>query len=255
MKNYLVGLIAVAASIAGPALAADIPARMPVKATPSQVVAFSWAGIYTSTSIGAARTQLEAFDIANTANTAEVSATRAWTGSHVGWQGQSGNFVYGIEGAYFTPLSSKFASSSFGPDCLAATNVAGATCHGRVHDIFTVGGKLGHSFGNWMIYGMGGYANGRVDTFGTLNGVNAFASSRERHDGWYAGAGVDWYVTRFMWSDLILGVEYRHIELSDTLHIDATTAAFNRNVRGDVDMVMAKATFKWVGAGPFSMFK
>ena len=253
MKNYLVGLIAVAASIAGPALAADIPARMPVKATPNQVVAFSWAGIYTASSIGYGRERIEGNELATVTNTFNVRQSKVWTGSHIGVQGQWGNWVLGVEGAYLSPWGHDWGTSTSGADCLPGAG-AGITCHARIHNIFTVGGKVGHSFGNWMIYGTGGYANGRINTVATL-ADQVFSFSHERHSGWYAGAGIDWYVTRFMWSDLILGVEYRHIELSDRTHNDGAAAQFNRTMGADVDMILAKATFKWVGAGPFSMFK
>ncbi len=43
MKKFLAGIIG-AAALAGNAFAADLPARMSLKATPNEVVAFNWAG-------------------------------------------------------------------------------------------------------------------------------------------------------------------------------------------------------------------
>ena len=104
-----------------------------------------------------------------------------------------------------------------------------------------------------MVYGAGGYAGGRIEENTTLNG-QVGSLSKANHSGWYAGAGFDWYVTRLWYSDLILGLEYRHIELSDKLHNDLVSPTLNKTFGADIDMIMAKATFKWVGAGPLTPF-
>ena len=53
MNKILSGIVfAAVVSFAGAAQAADIPARMPVKATPNQVVAYNWGGFYTASTLG-----------------------------------------------------------------------------------------------------------------------------------------------------------------------------------------------------------
>ena len=246
--------IAAGLLMASPALAADIPARMPTKA-PAMVVAYNWSGFYTSSSIGVSWQDTEGTFALTPGENFNTSKTRAWTGSHVGIQGQWGSWVLGIEGSYSNRLSSSFDEADQGAGCFNLTAATpGLTCATTLRDIWTVGGKVGYSFGNWMIYGTGGYANGRVDTFGLLNGV-ALSSSSERHGGWYAGGGFDVYVTRIMWSDLIVGLEYRHIDLGTELHTDVVGPAADKNMSATADMLLAKATFKWVGAGPLNAFK
>jgi outer membrane immunogenic protein len=250
MKKLFAGVIGAMAALAGPALAADIPARMPAKAPPAYVAAYNWGGFYTASSIGGGWQEINGSLAGLVHNT---DGTRWWTGSHIGIQGQWGNWVLGAEVGYTTPLNRRFDSSVGGTaDCTVVG--AGLSCNSRINSIWTVGGKAGYAFGNWMVYGAGGYANGRIEENTTLGGV-IVSGSKASHSGWYAGGGIDWYVTRIGWSDLILGVEYRHIELENKTHNDIAGPAFNTTFNADVDLIMAKATFKWIGAGPFTAFR
>ncbi len=249
MKSIVAGAIAAVILFVSPVLAADLPARIPVKA-PSLPVVYDWSGIYTASSIGGAWENINGTSLGGA--TANTDGTQGWLGSHVGYQKMFGAWVFGIEGGYSTPFTSKYNHQSGGTgDCSAVG--AAFQCNSRINDVWTIGGKAGYAFGNWMVYGAGGYANGRVEETTSLGGVVG-SGSKENQSGWYAGAGVDWYVTRIFYSDLILGVEYRHIALDDKLHSDLGGPAFNKTFNSDIDTVMLKATFKWVGMGPLSVF-
>jgi outer membrane immunogenic protein len=253
MRKLLIAAVA-GVLATGSALAADLPARMPTKAAPAPALAYNWAGFYTASTIGGLWRDTEGNFQRAVPNAFNTDGSRAWWGSAVGLQGQWGNWVLGIEGSYSTPLfDNDFDTSRAAADCAVAP---GTACETRLNSIWTVGGKAGYAFGNWMVYGTGGYASGRLQSRLVTNANGfIFSDTKEWHNGWYAGAGVDFYVTRFMWSDLILGVEYRHVELDSKTHLDPTGAvANNRNLDASIDMVMAKATFKWVGMGPLSMF-
>jgi len=250
MKKFLAGIIGATAAFAAPALAADIPARRTVVAAPAQVMAYNWGGIYTASTLGGGWHDINGTTAAGLVD--NTHGSRGWTGSHIGIQGQWGAWVLGVELGYTTPLSRKFDTSNGGTaDCTVVG--AGFSCNSRINSIWTLGGKAGYAFGNWMVYGAGGYANGRIEENTTLGGVIT-SGSKASHNGWYAGGGIDWYVTRIWYSDLILGVEYRHIELENKTHADLAGPAFNKTLNADVDLVMAKATFKWVGAGPLTPF-
>jgi len=258
MKQIILSAVVAGTMLAGPALAADMPARMPVKAAPAAVIAaYNWSGFYTASSIGAALQDIDGVFNLPPPDVHNTSSTRAWTGSHVGYQWMLGSWVAGVEGSYYTPLSRKFDSSLTGPDCINILLTPNLSCEARISNLWTAGGKLGYAFGNWMVYGTGGYANGRIDQ--QLRGTVALfttGETRERHGGWYAGAGFDVFVTRILWSDLILGVEYKHIELNDKLHVSPGGLPVNDvNLGATVDTIMAKATFKWVGAGPLGMLR
>jgi len=251
MARKLVTTAALLAVFAAPAIAADIPARMPAKAPPAAVVAYNWSGFYTATTVGGGWQEIDGAFTSGIPH--RTRATRFWTGSHVGYQVQLPNrWVIGIEGGYSAPWDKKYATSTTGPDCLTST--ANRTCGSRILNVITVGAKVGHAFGNWMAYAAGGYANARIDHFDAQTSTgNWLGSDSRRQDGWYAGAGVDVMVTRVLWSDLILGVEYRHMEFPERFH-PANGGSNGKNITATVDTIMAKATFKWVGSGPFGYF-
>src|SRR5262245_53987692 len=100
MKTLLGGL-AISALLAAPALAADLPARMPVKAPPPVVSVYSWTGCYIGGHGGWARAKTQ---LVNTANTTafgdlipgqgfDVSDSGGIAGGHVGCNWQNGQFV------------------------------------------------------------------------------------------------------------------------------------------------------------------
>jgi len=254
MKKILGG-IALSALLAAPAMAADIPARMPVKA-PAAVMAYNWSGLYTASALGWGREEIEgAYVNTGLPDRHNTEGDRGWYGSIIGFQQQWGNIVAGIEGSYNRPLDRDYSTSlSVGPDCLGSSAVADRTCASRVKNYWTVGGKLGFAFNNVMVYGTGGYANGRIDTQTTVTTTGLLTSTTsDRHGGWYAGAGIDMYVTRFWLSDLIIGVEYQHVDLGTQLHIDTlpgATGINDRNIDATIDIIRAKATFKYSLGGP-----
>ena len=95
MKKLFIGSMALAAMIAGPAMAAD----MPVKAPPPPVV-YDWSGAYVGFNIGGAW-----FDVERTypnLGGASISSSDSDViyGFHAGAQGQWGNWVLGFEAAF-----------------------------------------------------------------------------------------------------------------------------------------------------------
>ena len=257
MKNIFLSAAALIA-FAAPALAADMSARPITKAPPMVASAgYNWTGFYTASSIGGAWYEVNGTYVLPPLDQHNTDDSTGIYGSHVGLQYQWGNWVLGVEGAYNTMFNGDDwgSSTSQSPDCVAST--ANRLCQGRVRNYWTVGGKLGMTFGNWMIYGTGGYANGRVQTqtfrtTTTPNPLNDYTS--ERHDGWFGGVGVDMFVTKFLYSDLIIGVEYQHVEFDTKRHFDqlflvTTPNLLTRDVDASVDVIRAKATFKWTPGG------
>lgn len=246
-----VGLLA-AATI--PALAADIPVKVARPAPVMAPASYNWTGIYTASSVGGQWWNIDG-DYTNAApNQHNTSGSRWSFGSRLGAQYQWQSLVIGIEGgfhhAFIPPITT---SNSVTVDCLGATGPADRTCGSRIKNYWTIGGKLGWAWDNWMIYGLGGYANGRIDTFTTVTSTGGLTSqTSERHPGWFVGAGVDVFVTKFWFSDLIIGLEYMHVDLQSRLHVDqtdgtlpATARINNRNIRATDDHIRLKITSKF----------
>jgi len=255
MKRTLTASLGFLAMAMAPAIAADIPVKAPRLAP---VAAYSWTGLYTASTIGIQWWDISGPYVAFPDDNHNTRGSRALFGSHAGYQQQFGNWVLGVEVGYNTGYNPRYTSSnSISADCLggAIAFVADRTCHSRINNYWTAGAKVGWAWDTWMVYATGGYANGRVDTLTTVTSVGVLTSeTTARQSGWYVGVGFDVFVTKFMWSDVILGLEYQHVDLGRVTHIDTLGVApagdNDRNLRATDDVIRAKLTFKYNFAGP-----
>jgi len=160
----------------GAALAADLG----VKAAP--LGGYRWQGFYLGGNLGY---QWGAI----TNNAADPSGFMG--GLQVGYNWQSGQFVFGAEtdlqlsGADDTAAARKFSNPWFG----------------------TLRGRVGYAFNNILLYGTLGLAYGRIRLENTTSG----ASEAQLHGGWTAGLGMEVGLGR-SWS---AKAEYLYLDFSD----------------------------------------
>jgi len=253
--SVLVGVLFVAAIAASPAIAADIPVRQPPPApvvVPPQV--YNWTGLYSVTTIGGARWDIDGLFVpppaAPNQDRHHTTANQTIWGSQYGGQVQWGNFVLGVEGGTNSFFRTK-ESIALGPsaDCIASVAPLAERCRAHMRGLWTAGGRLGAAWDRVMLYGTGGYANARILTATENAATNALVSTTsERHGGWYAGAGLEVFISRFMYSDLILGVEYLHIDLESKRHVDLLVPAnplSTSDMEATRDIVRARLVFKY----------
>ena len=133
-------------------------------------------------------------------------------GGALGWNAQSGAWVFGIEGDY------SYASVSGHSDTCGP---AGNSCGTRLESLGTVRGRVGGVVNNWMMYATGGWAFGEVSGFSS-----AKLSGDAMYSGWTVGAGIE---TRFapQWS---MKLEYLYTDLGNTDLYQATVPGFPENV-------------------------
>ncbi len=98
MKNLFLGRLALAAIIAGPATAADLPYKAP---PPLPVAYYDWSGIYGGFNVGGARYDVTHHFPTPGAITPDVTTgdSDAIFGLHVGAQWQWGAWELGVEAA------------------------------------------------------------------------------------------------------------------------------------------------------------
>jgi outer membrane immunogenic protein len=224
------------------ASAADMPARIAKAPVAVPMTSYNWTGFYSATGLGGAWTDVNGTDVP-TGFARNTDGSKFNYASIIGAQYQFGNWVVGIEGAYNKLLNKDYDSTNGGTaDCGFS---AAFVCQSRVDNIWTLGGRLGYAWDRWMVYGTGGYANGKIyskiynATFTTL-----LADSDERHSGWYAGVGAEYFLTKFWMSDVILGLEYQHIDLGTERQVDPV-GRFDGDFNANVDIVRARLVFKW----------
>ena len=187
-----------AASIA---TAADLPARMPVKAPVVEPAPFSWTGFYIGVHGGGAwldhkQSTFENNGTCNTplaATTANCSLTTfgGMVGAFAGYNWQSGRVVYGLEvDGSWTGLKKSVTT----PDNVGISGVDAVTFTGRVDWLATVRGRIGITMSPTLLYVTGGVAFGGVRSSWTDNDAppgNAGLSVDKVKVGWVAGGGVE----------------------------------------------------------------
>ncbi len=206
-SRMLTGLV-LFSTIAAPAAAsaADLyrapPAPPPVSYVPPVTAPNIWAGFYVGLNGGyASGGGGDAIDY----NSGADWLTRAkpqggFGGGQVGYNLQSGSFVYGVESDF------QGASISSGLAGLSANNKA-FTSNESIDWFGTVRGRLGWAFGPALLYGTGGFAYGNVNQRATLG--NDILGSNGTQTGYAVGGGIEYKFTP-NWS---LKAEYQYIDL------------------------------------------
>jgi outer membrane immunogenic protein len=161
----------------------------------------------------------------------DITQTSGIYGGHVGYQYQFGSLVVGVEASLSKPSDHFGAQPCFN----AAVN-----CLAETEYLATIGPRLGWAVSNWMVYGTAGYAHGKINTKEVAGGVENAFSTHGGNDGWFAGVGGEYALTR----NVILGVEYMHIGLDTTWNF-VTAAAEHRNISADYDIVRARLSWKF----------
>jgi opacity protein-like surface antigen len=127
----------------------------------------------------------------------------------IGYDVQFGMFLAGAEASY------NFLTSNSINSAHAAYNSGGTYTieqRGTVDGLFRGGGRFGFVFDNVLIYGKGGFARGRLNYSYALNDSFGHVETAERQawsNGWYAGGGVEFRVSRA----LSLRLEVTHTDL------------------------------------------
>jgi outer membrane immunogenic protein len=248
MKVRLQSVLAVSAAIAAAALASATVVRadgMDRGPGPAGYAPTNWSGIYIGAQTGWMDSTIKGnFAPLNTPFSFEADPQTGIAGIHLGYQHQWGNFVLGVEGS----LSGDFLTDEkegskvgggLGGACGFVANTE--TCNGRITSIRDIGGKAGWAMGQWMAYGTGGFAEARINTWGTvLPGGTRFSEGSNTHDGWFAGGGLDYALSKHA----IIGLQYKHYSFDSEAHA-VPVATDSRVVHADSDAIMSRLTFKF----------
>jgi len=188
----------VGACLSQGAAATDLKNYLP--ATPPQPQKPDWAGFYLRANPGGSDS-VPWTSPATSNGFASPNVATAPVNETFGYNFQSGNFVFGLEGALAAAnFDGRFTSPYF-------PAMAGAWSP-NMNWLGTVTGRIGYSFGQWLPYVKGGFA--AADVGSSLQGapIGAFSQGSEVN-GWTAGLGVE-YQFSSKWS---LGLEYLYTDL------------------------------------------
>jgi outer membrane immunogenic protein len=165
-----------AAAWASPSLAADLP-RPAYKAPVYVAPVFSWTGFYIGINGGYGWAKSS---WSSAATSGDVSPKGWLIGGTLGYNMQTGNFVWGLEGDI--DLSTIKGSTSGGTGVCATPG-----CESRNRWFGTARGRIGYAFDRWLPYLTGGAAFGDVKM-----SPNTGLAETKTKIGWTAGAGVEW---------------------------------------------------------------
>jgi outer membrane immunogenic protein len=186
------GLMAI---VCAPANAADLPARMPVKAPPIVASVYNWTGFYVGVHAGYAWGEL------TSANdpTIDHEPSGGLFGGQIGYNWQFNKIVFGIEADMAYSTVDGEDTTTFGPFTIVGTHDA--------KYLGTVRGRIGYAQDRVLFYATGGYAFSKI--VGNLNVVGVISDSDTVHlKGWTVGGGIE-YAFAQNWT---ARVEYLYVD-------------------------------------------
>src|SRR5215218_3598898 len=187
MKKFLLGSVGLAAMLAGPAMAADMPIKAP---PPPPVAYYDWSGAYIGFNAGGVWNEVNrSFKVGGAVNpNFGTNDSDGIFGFHAGAQWQWGAWVLGVEAALSGCFSECRATSGVVPPPGIAPNTF---FQHKITNLFTVGPRLGYAWDRFMIFATGGYASADLKTAACNALTNACDGTRfngaSHNTGWYAG--------------------------------------------------------------------
>jgi outer membrane immunogenic protein len=228
MTKRYVGFLAVAlTSVAAftTANAADLAVKAPVYKAP---VAYPiWAGLYIGGHIGGAWSSLDVNAFDEDGNTFKNNTSGVFGGGTIGYNFQTGNWVYGAE----VDLGAMGLSHS-------TTNPVDATIVSKINSGFYADAtaRLGYAFDKTLVYAKGGYAfyDGSISNTDLRNPETSTVTGVS---GWTVGGGVEYKIAP-AWS---VKAEYQFFNFGNS--------GLNIVDRRDVDHYDNKLTIQTVKGG------
>jgi outer membrane immunogenic protein len=201
MRNAFLASVAAGALAATTAQAADF-SRLLSQAAP----VYSWTGCYIGGHVGWgwSRTTMSGFPSATTGISTLFTANPSFTsktsgavfGGQVGCDYQfAGNFVLGVSGSAAAANISGFSDQPLGSLLLPKTD-----------SLVDVSGRLGYSWGSWLLYAKGGAAWAHDSL------ALSFLTGNKTLSGALVGGGAEWTFAQ-SWSAF---VEYNHYFFNNT---------------------------------------
>jgi outer membrane immunogenic protein len=219
MTNRCLGSLALAAMMAAPAMAADLPYTPPPPPPPAAY--YDWSGAYLGVNVGGAHYNVTHHFPTPGATTPDVTTgdSNAIYGFHAGAQWQWGAWVVGVEAARSACVQECRSTSSLLPVAQGfEPNIFGEH---KIVNLVTAGARLGYAWDRLLIFATGGFASANVENAhcSSITGMcggpgSAGNGASSGNHGWYAGGGFDYMVHKGALVDMILGVEYQHFDVA-----------------------------------------
>lgn len=227
MKCLMTAAMAAFLGSVAVAQSADLPARAPAYQAPAAV--YNWSGFYIGANAGYGTAGASASSGGVTVEGGDLKGPFA--GGQIGYNFQSGMFVFGIE------VDGQWA------DINESYSAFGLTFTDSIDYFWTARGRLGVAVQNILFYGTGGYAHGGLKSSVT-DGFTTVSVSGNR-GGWTAGGGAE-----FGFGNFSAKLEYLYLQTFDkdeivfatpvTWNVHVHTVKFGLNYRFGGGQVVAR---------------
>ena len=226
MKRFLltVGAGLMAAAMASPSFAADLP-RPAYKAPVYVAPYFSWTGFYVGINGGYG---WGSSNWSSAVTSGNPKPKGGLVGGTIGYNLQTGSFVFGAEGDFD-------ASWIKGTDSSGAGVCAGIGCQTSNTWMGTARGRIGYAWDRFLPYITGGAAFGNVKMTPA-----AGTSTTQTRVGYAVGAGVE-YAFLGPWS---AKVEYLYTDLGSST-CGAATCGIDTNVKYNANLVKVGVNYRF----------
>ena len=193
---------------------------------------YSWSGFYVGGHAGLATGDTQA-TVPGLVST-DYDMDGGIYGGYVGYNHQSGSWVFGIEGTYS------------GADVQGDTTVFAVLGVDRdLEWLATIEGRVGYAFGRSMVYARGGWAWGELKTRVDFLGIPILRGD-DTHNGWTAGFGFE----HAFGHSVIARVEYSHVDLdteNHSLSFGGGGLTIPDNVEAEIDTLRIGVSIKFGG--------
>jgi outer membrane immunogenic protein len=227
LRKFALGVVLLAS--AGPAFAADMATKMPVKAPPMSAAAPTWSGCYAGLDAGGAwgRSNITSVDVVTATGLPVAAPNNVFLsqldspklhpsgfsgGAEAGCNWQSGNLVAGVEAdlGYMGLRGSQTGAGTYpvGGGALTTSNSV------KTDWLFTARPRLGYASNNWLAYVTGGLAVTDIkytESFSDAAGDSENAGVTKTKAGWVVGGGIEYALQR-NWTAKI---EYLHADFGN----------------------------------------
>lgn len=230
----LTGAILAASATWG--VAADLPARGPLKAP--AFAPYDWTGVYVGGHIGGGWINQSATFLATDGAPLDPAGTSYGTnhsgflgGAQIGYNYQIQSVVLGI-GADIAWTNSSADTVTDG------ALVPGSIIHtqGKTEWLATLTGRLGYAWNNWLVYGKAGaaWAHEVYGGYAVVAGVpTTYNNESSTRTGWTVGTGVEWAFAP-KWS---IFVEYDYLDFgTKNINLNAPGVTSNYDVKTRINV-------------------
>ncbi len=230
---------AVAGSMVAGSKAEPVVEPAPVAPPAPTAPAYDWTGFYAGGYLGGARADIDVIDrdgyngLDGDGDFDYSTGTGLIGGVQAGYNVQSGNFVYGIEGELgYMDLDGSEQFPDFQDDPLREDDSVAAIEMGAYGSIT---GRAGYAVDNVLFYAKGGVAAARAEVSYTDPNplgltLESGTSAKETMTGWTLGGGVEYGVSQ----NFTVKAEYMYMDLGDITHTAVDNNGNDRRFKHEV---------------------